>query len=122
MKIFLSKPDRERYGLSDELLDVDLSIIMQDEAEELDAFGIDPDDGWIPFLNSNDVKVWRAVVWLAVKRAGVEVSLKDLKFNRRRVGWLPPDESPGKDEASETSESPTPPPSSDDSHTSASET
>lgn len=121
MQVFLTKPDRERYGLPDGLLEVDLYDVFQDEAEELDAYGVDPDEGWIPFLNSNDIRVWRIIVWLALRRAGVEVSLTDVKFNRRRTGYVTPDESPGKGD-SETSDAPTPPPSSDDSPDSPSET
>jgi hypothetical protein len=113
--MLLSKVDRERYGLGEQPLEVDLSIVYQDEAEELDEYGVDPDgQAWFDWLNSNDVKVWRVIVWLALARAGVDVRLAEVRFNRRRVGYLPPDESPGKDERSETSDSPTPPDSSPD--------
>lgn len=118
MKVhFLAKADRERYGIDhDDGLDVDLSVVMQDEAEELDEYGVDPDAGWIPFLKSTDKRVWRVIVWLALRRNGVDVKIREVKFDRRRVGYIEP-ESPGKDDsdqASETNESDTPPPSSPD--------
>lgn len=115
----LSQADRDRYGVGPEPLEVDLSVVMQDEAEELDEYGVDPDGkAWFDWLNSDDKRVWRVLVWLALVRAGVDVRLKDVKFNRRRIGYVSPDEpaeSPGKDEASEPSGSPTPEPSSPDS-------
>lgn len=119
MKVhFLSKADRERYGIEHtDGLDVDLSVVMQDEAEELDEYGVDPDAGWIPFLQSTDKRVWRVIVWLALKRNGVEVKLAEVRFDRRRVGYIEP-ESSGKDDtgqASETNDSPTLPDSSPDS-------
>lgn len=115
MLVFLSRPDRERYGIeSADGLQVDLSVVMQDEAEELDDYGIDPDE-WEKFINSRGVKVWRAVVWLALVRNGVDVKLAEVKFNRRATRYLA-DPSPGKDESpSETNDSNTPPLSSPDS-------
>jgi len=118
MRVFLSKPDRERYGVEHtDGLEVDLSIVMQHEAEELDDYGIDPDD-WEKFINSGVVKVWRAIVWLALNRSGHQVSLVDVKFNRRATRYT--NESPGKDQDipdpgtpdSPMSDSPTPLPSS----------
>lgn len=114
---FLSKADRERYGLSDEPIELDVSVVYQDEAEDLDDYGVDADGkAWYEWLNSPDKRVWRVLVWLALRRAGVDIGLREVKFDRRRIGWLQPEqtESPGKGD-SETSGSPTPPPSSDDS-------
>lgn len=114
MKVLLGAADRKRYGLSDEPLDVDLSVVMQHEAEELDDNGIDP-DAWVEFINSGNVKVWRCVVWLALTRNGAAVALADTRFDRRSVRYTPA-ESPGKDgsdSASETSDDSTKPPSSD---------
>jgi hypothetical protein len=119
MRVFLSKPDRERYGIEHtDGLEVELSVVMQHEAEELDDYGIDPDE-WEKFINSGAVKVWRVIVWLALNRNGHQVPLAEVKFNRRATRYT--NESPGKDPAtpdpgtpdSGTSGSPTPPPSSD---------
>jgi len=112
--VLLSKPDRERYGVeTTDGLPVDLNLLYQNEAEELDDFDVDPDE-WEKFVNSGAVKVWRVIVWLALTRNGHPVPLAEVKFNRRATRWA--NESPGKDDPdtsdSPTSESPTPPSSS----------
>lgn len=119
MKVLLSPSDRERYGIETaDGLEVELSVLMQDEAEALDEYGIDPDK-WPEFINSGNVKVWRVIVWLALVRNGVEVKLGEVKFNRRATRYT--NESPGKADL-ETSDSPTPPDSSPDTPDSPSET
>jgi hypothetical protein len=117
MRLLLSKPDRERYGIEHtDGLEVDLSIVYQHEAEELDDYGIDPDE-WEKFINGGTIKVWRVIVWLALTRNGFPVPLAEVKFNRRATRYTNEPESPGKDSDpgipdSGPNDSPTPPPSS----------
>jgi hypothetical protein len=116
LRVLLSTEDCERYGLPGEPLELDMGILMQDEAEELDDQGIDPDGKpWVEFLNSGKVKVYRVVVWLALRRAGVDVTLADVKFDRKAVRFSTVGEvEPGKDEDSASSGSPGPDDSSPD--------
>lgn len=137
MKVQLGPADRERYGLDDEPLDVDITALRQSEAEVLDEHGIDP-DRWSEFVAGEPVldghgrpvmredqpdlpqrhrpsaKAWRALVWIALRRNGQHVDFADVDFDRRALRYqLSPAEGgvaePGKaEEPSETSESPTP--------------
>lgn len=119
LHVLLTNEDRERYGLPADPLELDLAVLMQDEAELLDDQGV-PVDGkaWTDWLNSGGVKVRRVVVWLAMRRHGVDVALGDVKFNRRGLllfKYAEGEGEPGKGGASGSSESPGPDDSSPDS-------
>lgn len=121
MKIWLGEADRERYGLGTDPLDFDPTTLMQDEAEDLDDYGIQP-DGWHEFILGAPVlgpdrkplpradkphlpqrqpptaRAWRALVWLALRRNGHKVALADVNFDRRAVRYaVEVDDGPGKD-------------------------
>jgi hypothetical protein len=105
VKIWLGEADRERYGLGTDPLDFDPTTLMQDEAEDLDDYGIQP-DGWDEFILGAPIlgpdrkplpradkphlpqrhpptaRAWRALVWLALRRNGHKVALADVNFDR----------------------------------------
>lgn len=123
LRIRLSDADRERLGCV-EWLDYDPNALMLSEAEILDDAGIDPDIRWgDPVLDEQGKPELtekgapkrrirpggqRVIVWMALRRSGVDVPIKDLDFDAERVLWQVVE--PGKAE-SETSDSDSPPPS-----------
>jgi hypothetical protein len=97
--ITLTPADRERLG-SGEVLGYDPSVVMLDEVETIqDHGGIDPAEWikaqqvWIAALidgfGSLDsaaqrlaLRAERAIVWLALRRSGVDVAIGQLTYNR----------------------------------------
>lgn len=124
MRIRLSDEDRERLGITEEWLAFQLDRLMMSEAEELDNGGYDPDDlaedlagqivygadgepvmipvpgsdGQLVEKRRRPARVWRAVVWIAIRNAGVQVPYVGFDFNLRGIEYAAdPDEEPGKD-------------------------
>lgn len=100
--VYLTDKDRERLGVPGPL-EVDLAELMQDEAEILDEHGIDP-DGWEEFLRSDALRRWRAIVWLALRRNGIQVPYGELNFDRRGMRFESAPE-PGKAPAARSAKS-----------------
>lgn len=90
----LSSADRDRLGCSD-LLPIALGSITNREAialqqlgyptphafrEALKAKPVDPDDEHSP-IATVDYEAWTALVWLGLRRAGIESDLDTLTFD-----------------------------------------
>lgn len=129
MRIRLSDADRERLGCP-EWIEYQPDRLMIDEAIEIqDAIGYGPDElldamqgvplvrNGQPVLDSDgeqrvrrDLRAWQAVVWAALRRAGVDTPLQGLTFDLLKLRTAL-DEEPGKAGPDDQS---TPPDNSDD--------
>lgn len=93
-RLSLCDEDRERLGCP-EWIEVDLDSITIDESIEIyDSLGLDPValiEGW-----TGNPRSLKAVVWLALRRADVQVPIAELTF--KSYQWTRPlaDPSPGK--------------------------
>ncbi len=125
-KLRLSDPDRERLGCP-EFLPLDLSSITNREAIELRKLGWntprlftraliveeDKSSGEVDYVLNYGA--WTALVWLALRRAGVDTDPLTLEFDLSDFEWLPdvevePEPEPveeGKAPAASTSSAPT---------------
>lgn len=111
MKIILAPADRDRYGCT-EVLDWNDGQLSVDEAIEIqERTGVEY-DGWIAFVKSGHPAALKAVVWMALNRAGHQISWADVQFDvfALELGRDQP-ASPGKEPAS------TPPPPSETAET-----
>jgi hypothetical protein len=109
----LAEEDRKRLG-GPELLPFDLSDVTNREAIEIARFGYKTPNLFRKALynrNSDedglDWKAWTAAVWLALRRAGVEVDLLTFEFNCDRLEYLG-DEDPEPAQESESGKAPAP--------------
>lgn len=106
IRVHLAAEDLKRYELT-EPPTLDYLVLMQLEAEALQEAipGFEP-DGWLDFLHANGIHVKRAIVWCALRRAGVHVPLAELDFDRRSCFYENVAEPEGKDETSTPDSSP----------------
>jgi hypothetical protein len=84
LRVQLTEADRERFS-APEWLDFDASKLMTDEAEVLEeSFGIFAAE-WIELFSNSQVKrpvkAIRAVIWLALTRAGLQVEPAAVQFD-----------------------------------------
>lgn len=97
VRVQLGEADRQRFG-APEWLTFDASVLMTDEAEVFEeSFGIFAEE-WFELLDGvtadgtkirRPVKVMRAVIWLALTRAGLEVDPPAVKFDLLGVRTQP---------------------------------
>lgn len=92
MRIKLSDDDRATLG-GPEWLEFDASVLMTDEAEVIEeSFGIFAED-WLELLASDQgkrpVKAMRAVIWLALTRAGLNVDPAAVRFDLLGIDTQP---------------------------------
>lgn len=85
IKFRLPEDVREKYALP-EWVDYDPNSLMMSEAIHLeDTLGIDPTELGErlspPEGKRRDMRAWKYVIWLAVKRAGVDVAYDDFDLN-----------------------------------------
>jgi hypothetical protein len=128
MSIFftLTDADRERIGCS-ERLEYDQSRVMVDEAEAIqDDAGIDPSEWiqaqrtWLDAVSKTfaaldsdrqrlALRAERAMIWIALHRAGIRVPLADVTYNRVGLRVDLPDtaDGQGKDPSTPPDASPT---------------
>jgi hypothetical protein len=87
LRIRLSDTDREALG-GPEWLEFDSLTFMTDEAEAVeDAFGIFAGE-WYQLLRAGakiPTRMWRAIVWLSLRRAGVTVEPAEVRFDVLRM-------------------------------------
>jgi hypothetical protein len=121
VRLSLSEADRARFG-APEFLPIDLSTLTNREAVALQGLGFTPrslnrrlkakelEDGDFEL----DYAAWDALLWLALRRAGVEVDVHTVEYDvyglrmlaDEEVVPLPAEpEDPGKAEAPEASTS-----------------
>lgn len=81
--VHLGAKDAERYGVTGPL-EVDLAEVMQDEAEILWEHGVDT-DAWVELMTKEPFKRWRVIVWLALRRNGIQVGYTELNFDRQSM-------------------------------------
>lgn len=116
MYLILSEPDRERLGAPERLL-VDLDTITNREAIQIRTMGyrtprlfrralvstrLDADGNEVKGPNAklaseggqvvdfeNDYAAWTVLVWLALKRAGIDTDVRTLEFDLEGLGTAP---------------------------------
>lgn len=92
----LSPEDRERLG-APEVIAFDETRLMLSEARAVQkASGYHPDD-WFDGLKKGAPDAVAAVVWLALRRAGVEITYDDVDFDLGALVYEEP-EPEGKDQ------------------------
>lgn len=136
MRIRLSDADRTRYPGCPETLEVTSQVSLREAAalqrigwampsdlfralsgaERDEAGQIVRDDAGAPVRRAPDFEAWLAVVWLGLRRAGVQVAYEDVDVSLDLTPELDPDEvdtPSGAEEAERGKDSPSiPPPSS----------
>lgn len=113
MRFQLSAADRERLG-APEWVDYDPSKMTNREAAQLQRAGYDPPQeglaaAWVAQQPDPDgplridFDVWTAVVWMALRRAGVTVPYDELEFDAYGITVEPPPEPEVGDEGKDRS-------------------
>lgn len=97
MRISLSEEDRERFGCPEWLVLPDGFTLSALDAEALEVAGAD----WTLY-GSQKVGGVRALVWLGLRRAGIDVPYADLDFNISRIRYEAPGKAPSATSGSRT--------------------
>jgi hypothetical protein len=112
----LSKPDRDRLGCP-ELLPVDVTSITNREAIALRKLGYATPTVFRRALSVRkldegafdvDPLAWTGVVWLALKRRGIDADLLDLEFDLDALEYVADPELPDPVEVDEAGKEPEP--------------
>lgn len=101
-KLRLTDPDRKRLGV-DEDLPVDIYSVTNREALALVRLGFPTPGLWRAALlgkDKQDPLAWTGLVWIGLKRIGVESDIETLEFDWDGLDYLPdepaPESPPGK--------------------------
>lgn len=91
-KLKLGAADRERLGCP-ELIEFSVASITNREAMALQKLGYPTPGSLAAALRDNtdgiDYSAWTAMVFLALRRAGVDVDAETLEFSIGELDWVP---------------------------------